>query len=509
MLNRWPFRVISEIGRGAFAIVVEAVDKEGGFGPVAVKRLRDEVRRNSEDLARFRREVRILRELQHPNIVQILDADLESADPWFAMTLAETTLERAVPIAKGLDASRVDSIFISILDAMICAHEQGVIHRDLKPHNVLLIDGEPIVSDFGLGMQINSESATLTVTGATGGTFGYVAPEQWTGMHEVDARADVFGLGSLLFYLATGLNPVSLSPKTLPDRYAYIIRRCRETDPADRYLTVRDLRDEFLRVVTPGALLVSTVDRANELIAGSMVDPSTRKEMFEIYLNHASDRELYRQTLPTWPEELLQDACKNSPQALHQILVAFDQHLDGHLDFDYVDVAAEFLSRVVVVSSDRDVHRLAINRILAMGHWHDRFKAGRIFARIASSAKKTASILIVRDVLHENPAAANWVAQYVRNEGAVPLIIEALDGNRPDSSNEQFVTVGTSSAISTSSGQYLYPGLGVSHPKFGSGIVQAIREREGDREILVDFERVGRKRLLESLEGMEPEEPPF
>jgi eukaryotic-like serine/threonine-protein kinase len=422
---------VKEIGRGAVGIVEEVrrIDETGE--PLARKRMHQWAADDQEYLRRFKREVRILQAMQHPGIIEIVDADLDAALPWFVMPLAKTSLQREIVPTVGLSDEHIQVLFDQVLDALHYAHSQGVVHRDLKPHNILIVEGRAVIADFGLGRRFDSDSTTLTVTGDQGGTFGYVAPEQWTGLHAVDESADIYALGSLLFQMVTGLNPVGISRQTMPLKYNYIINRCRSQQPTDRYASVDELREDFGQLWLPEPDLTPNVERATALLDDAVSDQQSHKDVIALYFRNPQDKELYRVTVPNWSNEFLRMMAEEEPEALVTIIGNFDGHIEGNLDFSYVDIVADFLERVYEVSRDPELRRIALTRVLVMGAFHFRWHAGGVFAKMAKTASG-ADALDVRRVLYNNPNAAGWVADWVRAEGASPHVIEAIDELDPE-----------------------------------------------------------------------------
>lgn len=192
-----PYRVIEEIGRGGMGIVYR-VERDGNrfalkllpFAPVLGERV----------LERFRREVRLLTELSHPGIIRVHDSGMHDHAPYFVMDLVDgRPLDE---MTNSLSIPETISLVERLCRTVHAAHEEGVLHRDLKPQNVILrSDGEPILLDFGLSAA--ADHPTLTRTGDLLGTPLYMAPEQLTG-HVIDARTDVHALGLILYELATG-----------------------------------------------------------------------------------------------------------------------------------------------------------------------------------------------------------------------------------------------------------------------------------------------------------------
>ena len=168
--------------------------------PVAVKVMHTQGSPEAEE--RFRREARVCAQLNHPNLVRILDAGDQDGVLYLAMELVQGRTLRA---DRGASPTRVLQIFRMVFAGVRAAHSLAIVHRDLKPDNVMLSDdGRVVVMDFGLARR--SDLATITATGSVMGTPAYMAPEQIRG-EAVDARADQYALGVMLYEMLAGTLP--------------------------------------------------------------------------------------------------------------------------------------------------------------------------------------------------------------------------------------------------------------------------------------------------------------
>jgi serine/threonine-protein kinase len=210
------YRVLSPLGAGGTGQVYLAEDVRLGRR-LALKVLAPRARRDEELLKRFEREARTISALNHPNILTIYDTGRANGTQFLATEFIDGVTLRALIEGGPLPAARTVGIAVQVAQALAAAHEAGVIHRDLKPENVMLrADGYVKVLDFGLAKltgqesfsaDSNSTTAMLeTRDGVVLGTFNYMAPEQARG-EELDARADVFALGVLLYEMAAGQPP--------------------------------------------------------------------------------------------------------------------------------------------------------------------------------------------------------------------------------------------------------------------------------------------------------------
>jgi eukaryotic-like serine/threonine-protein kinase len=295
------YTLVRRLGRGGMGVVYAARDEKLGR-EVAVKILPSELASRPELRSRFAREARAVAALNHPNIVTI--HSVEEADDEHFLTmefLQGKRLSEVVP-RQGLPLGEFFDLAVPLVDAVSAAHQQGIIHRDLKPDNVVVTDeGRIKVLDFGLaklkaGMYTGGEVFPRTVATAEGkimGTASYMSPEQAEGK-AVDARSDIFSLGIVIYEMASGRRPfegdssisvissilkdtpppvTEVNPR-LPHHLGRILRRCLAKDPARRYQTALDLRNELEALreeIDTGALEVPERDGRNTGIRLLMV----------------------------------------------------------------------------------------------------------------------------------------------------------------------------------------------------------------------------------------------
>ena len=240
------YRLGELIGRGGMADVYAGVDQVLGRR-VAVKLLRA-IAPDSNDRARFEAETRTLAGLNHPGLVTVLDAGTEGELPYLVMELVPGTNLAACCSGQALDPEYVAAVGARLADALGYVHEQGVVHRDVKPGNVLLRpDGRVLLADFGIAKLVDRTSQH-TAAGITIGTAPYLAPEQ-VGGGEISPATDVYSLGLVLLEMLTGVRaypgtPVESAlarlssppeiPPEVPAGWQALLRAMTATSPGDR-----------------------------------------------------------------------------------------------------------------------------------------------------------------------------------------------------------------------------------------------------------------------------------
>ncbi len=265
-----PYRLTEALGRGGMGAVWRAEAAESGPVPVGrVVALKLLHRVSAEERRRAAREVAYLQALHHPGVVRILDFGEHAGRPWIVMALVEgRRLDQVMAEEAPFACDRAARIAVGALEALHVAHLAGILHRDVKPGNLMLKDdGQVVVLDFGLAAAPEYESR-LTASDTVIGTPAYMSPEQARGERAaISARSDVYALGAVLYEMTAGcppfaaddprallreviekpLTPPSVRRAGLPHDIETVVLRAMAKDPADRYRTAEAMAADLRR----------------------------------------------------------------------------------------------------------------------------------------------------------------------------------------------------------------------------------------------------------------------
>src|SRR4051794_6163961 len=202
------YRLLQRLGEGGMGVVHLALDQNGKA--VAIKVLRAHIASDPDARRRLAREVATLRRVRHPRVASVIDADVDGEVPYLVTTFVpgkplDAHVHDHGPLPRG-HVARIGSV---LADALRAIHQAGVVHRDVKPANVMLLDGEPILIDFGIAHV--ADESRITHTGLVMGTPGYLSPEI-IGGDPVTAATDWWGWGATLAFAATGRPPFGTGP---------------------------------------------------------------------------------------------------------------------------------------------------------------------------------------------------------------------------------------------------------------------------------------------------------
>ena len=286
------YHIIERLGIGGMSEVYKAY-QPGLDRDVAIKVLRSFLATDGDFLTRFQREAKAAAMLRHPNIVRVHDFDLDVESNIYYMVMEfidgpslRTRLQEMAKEGQMIPLEEVFRIVTAIANALNYAHQRGMVHRDVKPANIMFHqDGEVVLTDFGIAKMVNVVG--LTASGAMLGTPAYMSPEQGMGQTGGDKRADIYSLGVVLYQLATGHLPFNaetplgivikhisdpLTPPTtinpnLPPGIEAVIMRSMAKAPKDRYQTAKEFAADLERamaghpieLVVPEPIVVSAM----------------------------------------------------------------------------------------------------------------------------------------------------------------------------------------------------------------------------------------------------------
>lgn len=302
------YEILEQIGEGGMSIVYKAMDKKLNRN-VAAKVLKSEFSDNADVVKKFKIEATAIATLSDNNIVNILDVGSQEDTNYIIMEYVDgSTLKELIKFKGQVHYEDALTLAIQIARALDCAHKNGIIHRDVKPQNMLITkDGLLKVTDFGIAK--SSTSATLTSTTTIMGSAHYFSPEQATGS-KVDVRTDLYSLGVVLYEMVTGKvpfdadSPVTIAlkhiqeepvpPKKLntkiPESLNVLILKAMAKDPSKRYQTAKEMLVDLEKIkADPDVVLADSIDENEEELQGkTIIMDAVNKKVPAVDVNEAN-----------------------------------------------------------------------------------------------------------------------------------------------------------------------------------------------------------------------------
>ena len=434
------------IGQGGYADVYKAVDRKRAGQPsslVAIKLLRDVGSVDPEAIRRFKRELRLLEQLEHPNVIPILGHGETTDDGvWYAMPLAQGSLSAYIEEIDGNPAMILD-VMRQVCAGLAYVHEQGIFHRDLKPGNILRTgNGNWAISDFGLAVEVERNSTVLTSTLRAGlGSWWYTAPEQWKSARRADHLSDIYSLGKVLQELLTGEPPVN---NEMPASILRpIVEHATANTPEQRYSDV----GKFLAalegaVQAPKGQWETAEDVAQRLLDRVRLPKPTVEDLDELVTwaqaldeDDSDDMVALCRVLPWISGWSIQQLWVRDSGAFRRIFHRYSSHIAASgFGFEYCDVLSDFSQRAVQQTKDPDVLRDLARSLPGLGARHNRWHVRDALIGVLQGIRDSETALVALEGVHAcGDEAIRWAFTDFSTRSLHPLLRAGIESHLEDS----------------------------------------------------------------------------
>ncbi|WP_436792066.1 protein kinase domain-containing protein [Yinghuangia sp. YIM S10712] len=399
---------------GGQADIFQATHKTSGTRVVYKRR----TSRMEDPVARMRREIDVSRILEgHAHFMPILDANAD--DGWIVMPIAQATAaERQGDLQ---DPRKLLELVHALIDVLSAAHRQGWLHRDITPHNVLLLDGRWTLADWGLVRRPHGQTTKVDRTRFSLGTEGFAAPEMSTAPHAATATCDIYSIGRVISWALTGEKPQTnrqLFPS--PGPWRTIVRRTTEPDPQRRPQNVQDLLKLIdTELAGPPA---SLEDRVRTLgLQAQQGDQAAIEGLFDLAVEHPHHYDLHLQFLTGLRPEAAAAHLLTNPDRATTVLDSFLHLVGGNgnhrVQFGEAARAVMWLHRISAAAVQREAWDLLDEAVRCMFTWDgawDQWRAqDQVIPWLRTLSGNAASI--VAAALHDHPSAASHFGQLAQD----------------------------------------------------------------------------------------------
>jgi eukaryotic-like serine/threonine-protein kinase len=412
------FVLEEKIGFGGFADVFRAADRKQAGRLVAVKVLQDVAALNQEAVRRFRRELRLLEGLSHPNVIRVLGhGETVEEGLWYAMPLAQGSLADSREEITG-NTAVILGVMRQVCAGLAHIHEQKIFHRDLKPGNVLRTgEGSWAIADLGLAVEVERQTTALTSTLRGGlGSVWYTAPEQWKSAGAADARSDIYSVGKVLQELVTGEPPVNTDMPAGPLRP--VVERATENRPEDRYQTVAMFLSAVEAALGGPGDWESPEEAAKRLLQRVRLPKPPVEDLDELLTwalaldeNDWEDMSALSRVLPWISRWSVQQLWSRNRDAFRRVFRRYSAHVASStgFDFGYCDVLADFARHAVEKTGDMAVLRATVSSLAPLGYHHNRWHVRDVLTGILQSVRDSeAAMAAVEGMRDAGRTAVAW-----------------------------------------------------------------------------------------------------
>lgn len=426
MVNERYTRDSDPIDNGSYGDVYRAYDKLSK-DYVAIKFLRYT---DQKILLRFKREIEILKQVNHPNIIEIIDFCLENPE-YYVMPLADETLEEAVI---KLSSKEKWDISIQIAEGLNHAHlfpiSGPIIHRDLKPSNVLIFykneTQRAVISDFGGAKRISSIGQTKT--GENIGTWGYMAPELINNAKEADEISDIYSYGMILYKIFTNEDPYGpIDIARVPPDIQYIILKCTKPNREERYgcmdEVLNELKDNSEEYINQIEIITSIIIEEEKSSS-----PQNRELLLKRMIENSKNSSLYLQIFPLINQNLLLTLMIEYTSEFRIIIFRYIKFLSKNSDYNYFKRIVLTLFYIYKNSNDTEVKEKIIDFLLWMGYGPNTYAAIDACIEIIKNLTTDDKIMIniISNIFRNNQDIKNFYKDRLLEENIPEMIKKTL-----------------------------------------------------------------------------------
>lgn len=405
------YELLEQIGKGGFGEVYKCEHSETKE-QFALKIC---TKNEGDNSKRFAREVRLMNDISHPNVVSIVFSNTDKKPYYFVMSLAKASLENYIDKLKNNHEFAL-KVFLKVCEGIKAIHNSGKFHRDIKPDNVLILKNDQIVvSDLGLGKFENRDSTILTSSNIYMGTEGYIPPEFKTarGTKNADKRGDIYQLGKMLYKILTGENPILIETRALPSPLIYIISTATKDSPKDRFQNVSELMDAVNNYLAslennsnPIKAYESCIKTSKDLLQQGKYDESLIKQMLSILYSSKDDEIQFFEFFDKIPLEILRKLVSGFTKDFNQVFheyseMMFDYISNNKLGFAYVETIARIMKVIYLTSTDNEIKKNALKNNLISSVYYNRYSAMDIFDELLLTIKSEDEAKVVAEMLIE------------------------------------------------------------------------------------------------------------
>lgn len=404
------YRIADEIGEGGMGRVLKVEHKKNEF---ALKYCADN---DPESIKRFKREVRLMQSIKHENVIEVIDMNLDHEPPYFVMPLCKFSVDTKIDELQS-NPERAIHLLLQVCKGINAIHLSGVVHRDIKPKNILVTQDNKIkVSDLGLGKFSDRDSSILTSSNVFMGTHGYIPPEFFKpgGTKNANAKSDIFQMGKTIYNIFTNSSPILIEKDKRPGGLLYIIQTCIADEPNDRYSTISELENALNNYLlalnpknNPHNAFENLINEAKQNLSSNQFDKENVEEIIKTLFTFKDDPELFFQKSNKIPHKVLEVIANNYKRLTKDFLKIYVSTItkyftESRIDFGDAEPVSNRMRAVFDGTKDIDVKVQAMQMTLFVASYCNRYNAMSIFDSMLQSIKSDQDAVAVAEMLKSN-----------------------------------------------------------------------------------------------------------
>jgi serine/threonine protein kinase len=424
------YLILEEIGEGGMGKVFKVQQGDNLFA-LKVCLYKDE-----EIIKRFRREVRLMAGIKHDNVIEVLAENLDGQIPYFVMPLCKFSIDKKLDILQANQELAI-KILLQVCKGIYAIHLSGIIHRDIKPKNILISTDKKVkISDLGLGKFKDRDSTILTSSNFYMGTQGYIPPEFYKsgGTINANVKSDIYQLGKTIYNVFTNRNPALIEKDILPGGLLYIIQKCIADNPENRYETVGELQNalnNYLLSLKPQANPTNVYENLINIAKDNLKDNQYDKDNVEDIVNtlfyFKDDPEMFFKKFNLIPKQILEIIALNFPALCNELMDVYSTTIENYfretrIDFSDAELVAKAMNRIFKRSIDLETRIKAMRMTLFTSVYCNRYNAMEVFDLMLQETKNDQDAVAVVEMLKDNIDSYENIADRVSSTKLHPLI---------------------------------------------------------------------------------------
>ncbi|WP_209330101.1 serine/threonine-protein kinase [Lunatimonas salinarum] len=424
------YLIVEEIGEGGMGKVFKVQQGDNLF---ALKVCLD---KDEESIKRFRREVRLMASIKHDNVIEVLAENLDGVIPYFVMPLCKFSIDKKLEKLQANQELAID-ILLQVCNGINAIHLSGIIHRDIKPKNILIsTDNKVKMSDLGLGKFKDRDSTILTSSNVYMGTQGFIPPEFFKsgGTKNANVKSDIYQLGKTIYNVFTNRNPTLIEKDILPGGLLYIIQKCIADNPENRYKSVGELENalnNYLLSLKPQAnptnAYENLINIAKDNLKVNQYDKDNVEDIVKTLFNFNDDPETFFKKFNDIPKQILEIIAANFPALCNDLIDVYSTTTEKYfresrIDFSEAELVANAMNRVFKGSKDLETKIKAMRMTLFASVYCNRYNAMEVFDLMLQETKNDQDAVAVVEMLKDNLDSYEYIADRVPSTKLHPLI---------------------------------------------------------------------------------------